>query len=359
MPRTTLPTPPASPWLGIRSLLVFVVGALLVWQLRGILLLGFTSVLIAVTLRAVSDPLARRTRLPEGVILAAVILLTLAFVAGTLALFGWRIADQYDEILHKARQGLADLSALADSHAFGRWALQRISGARIDGAAAMLTPALSSVLGSVGQGLAYTAIVIASGIFLAIDPQRHLRGVLLVVPPAHKAVAETFLQRAGAILRKWLVSRLIVMVSIGVLSSIGLKLLGIDGAFTLGLTGGLLTFIPLIGALLAAVPAVLVALAQSPLLAIYVGLMYWAVHFIEGTFITPFVQDAEVDLPPVLTMYSAVVFTVLFGASGIFLASPLALMAIVAIQVFYLKTPAAPPHRRRWFVRSPGTEAPP
>ena len=89
---------------------------------------------------------------------------------------------------------------------------------------------------------------------------------------------------------------------------------------------------------MAAVPAILVALAQSPLLAVYVGLMYWAVHFIEGTFITPFVQDAEVDLPPVLTMYSTVVFTVLFGASGIFLASPLALLVIVAIQVFYLKT---------------------
>jgi predicted PurR-regulated permease PerM len=219
-----------------------------------------------------------------------------------------------------------------------------MAGARIDGAAAALTPALGSVLGSVGQGLAYAAIVIASGIFLAIDPQRHVRGVLMVVPHAHQAIAETFLQRSGAILRKWLVSRLIVMVAIGVLSSIGLKLLGIDGAFTLGLTGGLLTFIPLIGALLAAIPAILVALAQSPLLAIYVSLMYWAVHFIEGTFITPFVQDAEVDLPPVLTMYSAVIFTVLFGASGIFLASPLALMAIVAIQVFYLKTPPAGPN---------------
>ena len=353
MPKSTPATPLANPWPDALRLALLAIGALLVWQLRGILLLGFTSVLIAVALRAVSDPLARWTRLPAGLTLAAVIFLTIGFVGGSLALFGWRIADQYDEILHRVQLGLADASALVNSHSVGRWTLQHMASARIDGAAAALTPALGSALGSLGQGLAYTAIV------LAIDPPRHLAGVLVVVPAAHKAIAETFLRRSGVILRKWLVSRLIVMVSIGILSSIGLTLLGIDGAFTLGLTSGLLTFIPLIGALLAAVPAILVALAQSPLLAVYVGLMYWAVHFIEGTFITPFVQDAEVDLPPVLTMYSAVVFTVLFGTSGIFLSSPLALMAIVAIQVFYLKTPAPPPHARRWFGRPLASAAAP
>jgi predicted PurR-regulated permease PerM len=342
MPTPTVPAarPPAA--LDIGRLALMTIGALLVWQMRGILLLVFTSVLIAVTLRAISDPLARRTKAPAGLALAVVILLTLMFVAAALALFGWRIADQYDAILAKAQRGLADVAALVNSHALGRNILQWMQGARIDGATAMLTPALGSVLGSVGQGVAYTAIVIASGIFLAIDPGRHLRGVLLVVPAAGKPMAEAFLTRSAIILRKWLVSRLIVMISIGVLSSLGLWALGIDGAFTLGIVGGLLTFIPLVGALMAAVPAILVALAQSPLLAVYVGLMYWAVHFIEGTFITPFVQDAEVDLPPVLTMYSTVVFTVLFGASGIFLASPLALLVIVAIQVFYLKTEAVP-----------------
>ncbi len=298
--------------------------------------------LIAVTLRAISDPLARRTKTPSWLALTAVIFVTILFLAGALAMFGWRVADQYDEILAKALRGWADVAALVNSHTIGRNILHWMQGARIDGSSAILSPALGSVLGSVGQGVAYTAIVIASGIFLAIDPQRHLHGVLLVVPAASKPTVETYLSRSAEILHKWLVSRLIVMIAIGVLSSLGLWALGIQGAFTLGLIGGLLTFIPLVGALMAAVPAILVAFAQSPLLAIYVGLMYWAVHFVEGTFITPYVQDAEVDLPPVLTMYSTVIFAALFGASGIFLASPLALLVIVAVQVFYLKTPPAP-----------------
>lgn len=312
---------------------VWAVAALLLWRMRGVLLLGFTSILIALALRAMADPLARRTRLPGQLSLAVVVILTAGFIAGALALFGWRIADQYDEILTKAQSSLHEAAALANSHAAGRYLLHVLQGARIDGATAMLTPLVSSAIGSFGQGVAYAAIVVASGVFLAIDPSRHVRGVLFVVPRAQRPAVAGFLERSGAILRKWLVSRLIVMVAIGVLSSLGLWLLKVDGAFALGLTGGLLTFIPLVGALIAAVPAILVALAQSPLLAVYVGLMYWAVHFLEGTFITPYVQDEEVDLPPVLTMYSALVFTVFFGAWGIFLSSPLALVAIVALKM--------------------------
>jgi predicted PurR-regulated permease PerM len=312
---------------------LWAVAALLLWQMRGVLLLGFTSILIALALRAMADPLARRTHMPRQLSLALVVLLTLGFLVGALALFGWRIADQYDDILAKVQISLQEGTALANSHAVGRYLLHVLRGARIDGATAMLTPLVSSAIGSFGQGVAYAAIVIASGVFLAIDPDRYVRGVLFVVPPARRSRVESFLDRTGSILRKWLVSRLIVMVAIGVLSSLGLWLLKVDGAFALGLTGGLLTFIPLVGALIAAVPAILVAFAQSPQLALYVGLMYWAVHFIEGTFITPYVQDEEVDLPPVVTMYSAVAFTVFFGAWGIFLSSPLALVAIVAVNM--------------------------
>jgi predicted PurR-regulated permease PerM len=68
-----------------------------------------------------------------------------------------------------------------------------------------------------------------------------------------------------------------------------------------------------------------------------VALMYWAVHFIEGTFITPYVQDEEVELPPVLTMYSALVAAVIFGPGGVFLSSPLALLVILAVRRFWVE----------------------
>jgi predicted PurR-regulated permease PerM len=306
------------------------------WWFRGVLMLAFASVLIAVTLDALAAALTRMTRLPRSFALAIVVVLVIGFVSGALALFGWRIADQFDEILSRVQSSLAALTALLRERSWTRELLARVSGARIDGATMQIAPALATTLGTIGQNAAYTAIVIASGVFLAIQPKRHLDGALALAPARHRPTATAFVAKAHDLLRKWLVSRLIVMVAIGVLSSAGLWLLHIPGAIALGITGGLLTFIPLVGALLAAIPAILVALAQSPLTAVYVGLMYWAVHFIEGTFITPYVQDAEVDLPPVLTMYSALLAAIVFGAVGVFLSSPIALLVILALRMFYL-----------------------
>ena len=318
--------------------------AILLWYLRGILVMAFASVLIGVAIVAVAEILQRRARLPRALSLALVVLSTIAFVIGAIALFGYQVADQYDAILAKAEISIRQLVGFAQEHAWARAMMASLAGAPFDGATASVAPRLASVLGTVGQDLAYVAIVIASGIFLAVDPARHARGVLALVPANRRERAEAFLSECGAILRKWLVSRLIVMLVIGALSSVGLGLLGIDGAITLGVTGGLLTFIPLIGALVAAVPAVLVAFAQSPLLALYTALMYWAVHFIEGTFITPYVQDEQVELPPVVTLYSTLVFAAIFGIAGVFFASPLALVAIIALKVFYVR--AAPTRLR-------------
>ena len=313
------------------------------WWLRDVLLMAFAAVLIAIALSALAEVVRRVTHLPRLAALAVVVVLAIGFVAGALALFGWRIADQLDDILARTQTSLVQLMALAREHQWSGVLLERLTAARIDTATAQFAPALASTLGGIGQSAAYTAIVVASGVFLAIDPGRHRQGLLALVPPARRGAARTFLDRSGQVMRKWLVSRLIVMVAIGVLSSLGLWLLGIDGALALGLTGGLLTFIPLVGALIAAVPAILVALAQSPLQAVYVALMYWAVHFIEGTFITPYVQDEETELPPVLTMFSALVAAALFGAVGVFLSSPLALVAIVALRMFYVEPGSAKP----------------
>ena len=97
-----------------------------------------------------------------------------------------------------------------------------------------------------------------------------------------KLRTEQLLDDTADILRHWLVGQLVVMLTIGVLSGIGLWALGIEAAFALGVVGGLLTFIPYVGAVLAAVPAILVALTQGPVQALSVVLMYMGVHFVEG-----------------------------------------------------------------------------
>ena len=107
--------------------------------------------------------------------------------------------------------------------------------------------------------------------------------------------------------------------------------MGIEATFALGLMGGLLCFIPFVGAVLAAIPATLVALTQGPAYAASVILMYVGVHLIEGNFMTPMVQAEATSLPPVLAILSTVAFSLLFGPLGVLLAAPLTLLAFSTV----------------------------
>ena len=363
-PQSALPPAP-KPLVESRVLgaSILIVGALILWKLAGVLLLLFAAILLAAALGAMADGLCRILRLPRQVAVGLSALLFFGVLGGVIALFGWRIVDQYEEIFAKIRQSIHELMSYARAHVWSQALLQRANGAKISDATDTLAPVLRSLVGATARYLTYTAIIVFSGIFLALSPARYRDGVLLMIPSARREAVAEFMTRSGAILKQWLISRLIVMVAIGVLASIGLKSLGIAGAITLGLTGGLLTFIPFVGALMAAVPAVLVALTISPLTALFTALMFWGVHFIEGTFITPLVQDEEVDLPPVLTIFSTLAFAVVFGASGVFLASPLVLVIIVAVQVFYLESYLGEqprrrlPHRHLWNLIRPRQRA--
>jgi predicted PurR-regulated permease PerM len=330
------------------------VAALFVWKLAGVLLLLFTAILLAAALSAIADGLRKLGPMPTQVAVMLAALLMFGILAGVIALFGWRIVAQFEEIMAKARESLHALMTFTRAQPWGDALLKQANGARITDATDTLAPILGTVVGSAARYLTYAAIVVVCGIFLALNPVRYRDGALLLIPESHRSEVSTFLTRSADILKRWLISRLIVMVALGVLVSIGLTILRISGAVTLGLTGGLLTFIPFLGALMAAVPAVLVAFTISPLKAVLTGLMFWGAHVIEGTFITPLVQDESVDLPPVLTIFSTLAFTVIFGPSGVLLASPLVLVIITAVRVFYLEghlgRPVNPirPDRRIW-----------
>jgi predicted PurR-regulated permease PerM len=68
-----------------------------------------------------------------------------------------------------------------------------------------------------------------------------------------------------------------------------------------------------------------------------VAFLVWAVHFVEGTFITPYVQDEAVDVPPVISIFSTVVFALLLGPFGVFLSGPFTVAAIVLVNHFYIE----------------------
>jgi predicted PurR-regulated permease PerM len=113
--------------------------------------------------------------------------------------------------------------------------------------------------------------------------------------------------------------------------------LGVPLALSLGVTAAILEFIPVIGPIVAAVPAILLAFSKGPEMAFYVTLIYIAVQQIESNIITPLVQRWAVRLPPVIGLLAIVACGLLFGVLGVVFAMPIAVVVMVLVKKLYVE----------------------
>ena len=198
---------------------------------------------------------------------------------------------------------------------------------------------MTSILATAGS-LVVMAIVAA---YFAAQPERYRSGLLLLAPPASRDRAAQLFEAISRILARWLLGQLVVMAAVGLMSGLGLWLLGVNAAFVLGLLGGLLSFIPFFGSVLTAALAALFALGQGPSYALAVIAMYLAVHFIEGNFVMPVIQSGATSLPPALALVSVISWVILLGAPAAFLAVPLTLLVLTAVRVLYVEPAPSEP----------------
>ncbi len=127
------------------------------------------------------------------------------------------------------------------------------------------------------------------------------------------------------------------MLFIGVLTWIGLSVIGVPLALTLGLIAGLFSFVPNFGPILSAVPAILLAFVDSPTSALYVLILFVVVQLIESNLVTPLIERRTVELPPVLTIFAQLALTILVGAVGLILATPILAVVMVLVQTIYIQ----------------------
>ena len=319
-----------------RVLIVLGLAALvfLVWQLRILLLMLFGAIVIASIFRAVADTICRYSRLPNSVATALAIVLVLGSLAGLVALFGSHVAAQIATLRETLPVAWRTLE-------------QRIGdiglSEQLDALVATITkPGGGSLSGfgrtliSIGGGIADFVVVVFAGIYLATQPNFYRIGAIKLVPSSRRKIAAEAMLESERALRLWLKGQAIAMVVVGMLTGFGLWALGMPSAFTLGLLAGVLEFIPFAGPIIAAVPAILLALAVSPELALWVTLLYLAVQQFEGNLLTPLVQQYAVDLPGAVLLFSLIGFGTLFGTLGVILAAPLAVVTMVLVKRLYV-----------------------
>jgi len=314
----------------LRTTVILGAAILVIWALSDVILLIFLAVLIGAMLRGLADWLTRLTRLPTWATLALVTVVLVLLVGG----IGWWVGPRF---VKEGQQLWSQVSGKIQNlrHEYGSFlgagAVPSKNGesALTHSAATVAT----STLGFFGSLL----VVAATALYFAIAPRFYRDGVVRLFPIPYRARASEVLTKIGHTLQWWLLGQAIDMAVVGVLSGIGLFLLGVPLALALAVVAGLFTFVPYFGPIVSAIPAIIVAGTMGWSAVVWVVLIYLVCHAVEGYVVAPFVQRRTVELPPALTILSMTILAALFGILGLIVATPAMAAVLVIIREVYVR----------------------
>lgn len=179
--------------------------------------------------------------------------------------------------------------------------------------------------------------MLVGGIYLAANPRMHVHGVARLLPPARRVTVLRAMHDTGNALRLWLIGQGVVMLSMGLMMWAAYAWLGLPSAAALALIAALADFVPFIGPILGALPALVIASTIDMQTLLWTLGAVVVAQQIESYALMPFVQRRAVKLPPFIGLFSIVVFGTLFGLIGIILAVPLAVAVMTLVQRLWVE----------------------
>ncbi len=242
-----------------------------IWQINQVLVLGFGGIVVAVILRNMSAPIARYMRVSDHVALLITTLGLLGLAVAFFAVFGALAVGQFSALLNEIPGAIASGRHWLQSYTEGRWFLALLGNTQVPSGETLLQalPLAGGVVGGMGEAL----LVLLIGIYLAADPTTYVRGVVRLFPPGRRVRIGHMMDAMAAALRKWLIGMAFDMLFVGVVTGLGLWIVGVPLPFALAVLTGVSVFVPYIGPATATVPGVLLALSVSPTLALYAAIV--------------------------------------------------------------------------------------
>lgn len=182
-----------------------------------------------------------------------------------------------------------------------------------------------------------TLLVVVLTIMMLVDPQGYRKACLCLFPSFYRRRADGILTECETGLGNWMEGVVISSFFVGVMSGVGLWVLGIKLVLAHAILAGLLNFIPNIGPTLSVIFPVMIALLDAPWKILAVFVLYFIIQNIESYLLTPTVMAKQVSLLPAVTLVAQIFFARFFGALGLLLALPLTVVAKTWIQEALLK----------------------
>lgn len=307
-----------------------------------VLLLIFAAALVAIFLRGLADLLKPYSKLGDGWRVLIVTGLLIGAIAGAVALLAPSVAEQGKLLRTKIPESVQKASEFLSQYSWGRTIIDNILhpddllnsvNVSVADVVSNVSGYFSSTIGVIGN----IAIIALLGLYFASEPRLYSSGIVKLFPTGKRGRANEVVHATYETLRWWLIGKAGSMLFIGVLTWIGLSILGVPLALTLGLIAGLLSFIPNFGPIISAIPALLLAFIDSPISALYVLGLYVGIQVVESNIVTPLIERETVELPPALTVVFQIVLGGMTGGMGLILATPLLAMIVVLVKMVYIE----------------------
>jgi predicted PurR-regulated permease PerM len=200
-----------------------------------------------------------------------------------------------------------------------------------------LVGGIFSFVGSTVEIIVYLLLILFLAVYIGTNPGLYQRGLMHLFPHRARERAGEVLSRIATIMRKWLLTQLIAMITLGVVWAIVLSVLQVKAALALAVIAGVLEFVPTIGPTMAVVPALAMALLDSPTKALTVLAAYLVIQGLESNLLIPLLMQGRIDLPPALTITFQALMALAFGFLGLLVAVPLLAVIMVPIKLLYVE----------------------
>jgi predicted PurR-regulated permease PerM len=312
-----------------------VIVLLTLWFASDVFFVAVAGVLLAIILRTLSEAAARVIRAGPGVSLALTCIGILALVALAVWFIGPKLSAEVDELRRDLPPAWSGFKTWLHRSQWAGDVVDRIGSERVPLEHA--TGRLLSAFSTLASALGGIVVVLFVGLYFAADPGLYERGILKLLPKNAERRGREVLRCTGQQLRHWLVGKLSLMCFVGVATAVGLWLLNMPLVLSLAAIAALLDFVPNIGPIVSAVPALLIAFTRSPVIALEVAGLYFGVQIIESYVLQPLVQKRAVSLPPSLTLLAQLLLGTLFGSPGLILATPLTVIALTWEKMLYVE----------------------
>jgi len=298
---------------------LFILGLLFLFQIRYLALFIFIALILMSALSPLVDHL-EKYRVPRGLSTIVLYILLWSFISFSVASLVPPLVEQSANFLTRLPQDV-----------------ERITQGRFD--VSIFEPQLASlpqnifkiIVGAFNNVVSlFTLMVI---VYYLILERKNLHKYLLFLfgNNGREERAEAFINQLEKKLGGWVRGQLLLMLFVGLLSYVGLVFLGIEFAIPLAFLAAILEIVPSIGPTLSAVPAILVALGSSPVLALAVAALYFVIQQVENNFLVPKVMSKAVGLSPLVVIVALLVGLKLAGLAGAVLAIPAVLLIEIIV----------------------------